>query len=131
MALDLRPLGLDAEEVGIYRVFAHRFHWTPATVDRQPVPLIAAFQHDFEAERVRIKMQRDDPDGKYSQVKGKKRILDPRIPLSVRAMSMPIIDSWRRRWNEQHPDETPIPQPLEEHDYGGVVIPGAPGSATP
>lgn len=112
------------EEVGIYRIFAHKFHWTPETIDGLPVPLLAAFQHDFESERVRMKQHQDDPEGKKTQ--GRRLELDPRVPLSVRVQPVHIIDAWIRKWNADHPEAKPIPRPIEKIDFGGQTVPNAP-----
>jgi hypothetical protein len=94
----------------MYRVFAHKFKWSPQEVDNQPVTLLAALNHDFEAERVRLNAMRDDPEW---EKRNKDRIVkvDERVPLHVRVMPVPAIDAWIRRWNKANPTQPPMAQP--------------------
>lgn len=68
---------------------------------------------------------KDDP--KYPAKNQKESLmLDPRIPLGVRVMKLPLIDAWRLKWNKEHPDEPPIARPGVKYDFGDVEIPNAP-----
>lgn len=89
--------------------------------------MLASFMHDFEAERVRSKQrEKEGPDaGKYNQVKGKTVTFDPRIPLSVRVMSLPLVERWVKQWNEAHPDAKPIERPTVIYEMT-MPIPGDP-----
>lgn len=122
----MSPLGdiTAIQSVALYRVFAHRFNWSPETVDAQPVRLLAAFQHDFEAERIRLKMASEKEDTtKYNQVKGRRIIVDRRIPLSVRVLGPHLIEAWVIKHNKETGDD--IPRPEIVYDLGDQ-IPNAP-----
>lgn len=80
----------------LYRTFAHKFNWLPDKVDEQPVALLAAFIHDFEAERVRTELAGDDdaPDLNYVLTD-----VDQRIPLKIRTLPLQQIEAWVKNWN--------------------------------
>ena len=127
LALNLGPLGLAAEDVAIYRTFAHKFNWTPETVDEREVRLLAAFMHDFEVERIKMTQARDGDKDKGANIKGQIVKFDDRVPLSVKAMPIHVAEAWINRWNKAHPDKPKIPRPEVIYEMAGQV-PGMPQS---
>lgn len=76
-----------------------------------PVPMIAAFMHDFEVERVRVKQAREGDNKPTGDIFAGFKIvdIDDRIPLSVRGKPFIEWQRWVIEWNKKNPDDQITP----------------------